>query len=176
MSGNLKFLPLSDCKIFHHDEAHEYAKAGITLLLLNNFHVTQHIKLSAEPYFKGSINLYITNIYKECDIVLTDQMMNAIGNFDDGHSLLVDLNSQNFIWGIQNLSPSETLWENFANASGVVIRNDGFHTILNMRNTLTAIAVLMTSSDFAPCLSWTALSTPETGDHFPIKISNNKQI
>ena len=47
---------------------------------------------------KGSANLYITNVYDI--VVLTDQIMNAIGNFDDVHHLLVgDLNSQNPICG-----------------------------------------------------------------------------
>ena len=73
------------------------------------------------------------------------------------------------------MSPSGDHWENFADVSGPVILNDGSPTILNTRNTLTAIDVSMANSDFAPCLSWITLSTPETGDRFPIKITNNNQ-
>ena len=60
-------------------------------------------------------------------IVLTDQTMNAIGNFDSGHHLLVgDLNSQNPTWGSQNLSRSRALWENFADDSGLVPHNSSY--------------------------------------------------
>lgn len=117
----------------------------------------------------------IRNIYKECDISLTNNMVNTLTGIDNEHHLIVgDLNSQNTSWGSQSTSGDGFIWEEFANDLSLVILNDGSPTLLNTQNTLTAVDVSMSTGDLASSLFWSTLYSPEVADHFPILINSNK--
>lgn len=179
INRNEHLLHLPGYKKYHHNKDYQYAKSGILILIRNNIQVDQHLVSSGDLLFqsltlKGNEKLHITNIYRECDVNLTTNMISSIHSFNSGHHLVLgDLNSQNPIWGSHRLSTSGTLWEEFADDKGLVFLNNGSPTLLSTRGTLTSVDVTMASPDLAPHLTWTTLDMPEVGDHYPIIISDN---
>lgn len=123
------------------------------------------------------MEIHITNIYKECDVILTSAMVrNLLLANDIQHILLGDLNSQNTLWGSATNSMGGKIFEEFADDNGLIIMNDGSPTFLNTRNTLTSEDFTMASADLVPYLKWSCLSLPGVSEHFPLKISNNVDI
>lgn len=176
---NIDFLHLPGYKTFHHNKNFNYAKSGIAILVSNNLNVTSFSVSNCELLFQSvTINysqpITITNIYREQDITLEQNLINQIEFRNIGHHMIIgDFNSQNTVWGSSSNSRSGNLWVNFAEDRGLVVLNDGSPTLLSTRNTLTSIDVSMCNSDLAPQLSWYCLDTPPTGDHIPIFITSN---
>lgn len=179
---NRHLLHLPGFNIYHHNKNYQNAKSGVALLVSKTMNVIKHTKSSGSLLYqtitiKGAKNLNITNIYKECDVILTSSMVRSINTSIAGHHLVIgDLNSQNPLWGSNSLSPCGTIWEEFSDDRNLVILNDGSPTLLNTRNTLTMVDVSMASTDIAANLNWKTLALPEVGDHFPINIFNNINV
>ena len=64
------------------------------------------------------------------------------------------------------------MWGNFTNEKNLIVLNDGLLTLFSMRNTLTAVDVIMRSVYLAQNLSWRSLDLLLFADHFPILITN----
>lgn len=177
--GNKHLLHLPGYYTFQHNKDYTYAKSGIAILVKNNINVSHHCVSSGPLLFQYltidcGTPLILINIYKEYDVSLNGDMVQHIIFPERGHTLLLgDLNAQNTLWGSADTSQGGLLWEELAEANGLVILNDGSPTLFNTRHTLTSVDVSMSSSDLAPTLSWKTLPMPEVGDHFPILISND---
>lgn len=98
---------------------------------------------------RGIEDWHITNLYKESVIRI------------------------NTLWGSRTTSRGGLLWENFANERNLTILNDGSPTLLNTRNTSTAIDVSIATNELALWLNWQCFSH-EISDHFPIFIQMGK--